>query len=92
MFYTEDNVFEDDNQIKSTTFGKLEDSFIKESDVGVREKDPIKDDHEVDTSKAEKIDEEEEKRSITEEDGATITVDTVEEADGAVQTDNAEKN
>ena len=89
MFYTEDSVFEDDNQIKSTTFGKLEDSIIKGSDVAVTEKEPVRGNHEVDASKAEKIDEEEEKRSITEEDGATITV---EETDGAVQTDNAEKN
>lgn len=89
IFYTGDSVFEDDNQIKFTTFRKLEGSIVKGSDVGVGEKEPTKGVHEVDVLKAEKIDEEDEKRSITEEECPTITV---EETGGAAQTDNAEKN
>jgi len=55
-------LFENSNQTKLTTSKKIEGLIIVEQDVIVEGKNPIKDEHNAD---------EEEKKSITEEDGAT---------------------
>ena len=86
-------MFEDDNQIKMTTFRKVNESIIEENEVGWEEKQTFKDNHDVDeednksiTEKAveeeKKSNSEEEKKSITEEDGATVE----EEKNGAAAT------
>ena len=72
--YTDESVFEDETQIKMTTFRKLEESIIEEQDIGMEDKPPVKDNREID---------EEDKQSITEDDveqeRELVTKETAEE-------------
>ena len=86
--YVDDSVFEDEKQIKMTTFRKLEEAIVEEHDMGVEEKQPVKDNRDVDEEDKKSITEEDveekksitevvetEKRSSTEEEGATVAVE-----------------
>ena len=67
--FEDDSVFEDTTPIKLTSFMKLEESIIEEHDIGSEEKQPVKDNREI---------EEEEKKLIAEDDKPT-TEKAVEE-------------
>ena len=70
-------MFEDENNIKLTTFKKLEGIIIEEHDIGEKEKKLTEDKHDSDEEEKKSItdDDKEEKKSITEECGAAFTAE-----------------
>ena len=74
--YIEDSVVEDDNQMKLTTFKKLEESVTDEHDIKVEEKELVNDNRDIEEdSKSITEDIEKEKRCNTEVEGAFVAVE-----------------
>ena len=73
QYVDDDSVFEGTTQIKLTTFRKVEESIIEEHDIGIEEKQPIKDNYNIEEEK-------EEKKSITEGDVMEDDKPTTEKA------------
>ena len=73
QYVDDDSIFEGTTQIKLTTFRKVEESIIEEHDIGIEEKQPIKDNYNIE-------EEEEENKSITEGDVVEDDKPTTEKA------------